>query len=364
MRVLVAMSGGVDSSVAAYLLMREGYEVAGATIQTWAPKDCDKLNTRACCSVEGVEDARSVAHRIGIPYYVLNMAREFKESVVDCFTSEYLEGRTPNPCIACNEWIKFKLFRRKALAMGIDLIATGHYAAVARDGSSGRYHVEEGADKAKDQSYVLYALTQAELAHLRLPLGSYRKNEIRALAREAGLKVFDKPDSQEICFIPSNDYATFLKRELALEEKPGLIKTQGGKVLGEHPGYFHFTIGQRRGLGVAYAHPLYVTRIDKEKNEVIVGSKEEVRARQCRVAHANWMMAPPAVGEEHASRFQVKIRSNHKKAYAEVRQENDRTVAVTFDEPQEAITPGQAAVFYDGPRVMGGGRIDSVDGQD
>jgi tRNA-specific 2-thiouridylase len=356
-RVLVAMSGGVDSSVTAYLLQRAGYEVLGATIQTWASKDCDKLNTRACCSIEGVEDARSVADRLGIPYYVFNFEKEFKAAVVDYFTSEYLKGRTPNPCIACNQKIKFRLFRKRALAMGIDRIATGHYADVRR-GEDGYYYVAEGRDQAKDQSYVLFALSQEELARLVLPLGVYEKGEIRAIARELGLRVSDKPDSQEICFIPSNDYAAFLKRELALEEKHGPVKTKDGRVLGGHRGYFHYTIGQRRGLGIAHREPLYVTAIDAEKNEVIVGTKEEVRGREFEVEGINWMMA---LNGRREFRFQVKIRSTHRKAEAMVRVEDTgRGASVRFEEAQEAITPGQAAVFYTGERVAGGGWIRSA----
>jgi len=356
-RILVAMSGGVDSSVAAYLLKREGYEVVGATIQTWAPKDCDKLNTRACCSVEGVEDARSVADKLGIPYYVFNMEKEFKAAVVDYFTSEYAAGRTPNPCIACNEKIKFKLFRKRALAMGIEDMATGHYARVVKDETSGCYHVAEAADPAKDQSYVLYGLTQEELAHLHLPLGGCRKQEIRALAKEQGLRVFDKPDSQEICFIPSNDYTGFLKKQGVLEDQPGLVKTRDGKILGRHSGYFHFTLGQRKGLGIAHPHPLYVTRIDKENNEVIVGPKEEVRSRRFRVNQMNWALRLNGVRQWQ---FQVKIRSAHKRSDAEVRLLDNGEAEVCFDSPQDAITPGQAAVFYDGDRVMGGGKINTL----
>lgn len=356
-RILVAMSGGVDSSVAAYLLKKEGHDVAGATIQTWAPQDCDKLNTRACCSVEGVDDARSVAEKLGIPYYVFNMEKEFKAAVVDYFTGEYVAGRTPNPCIACNEKIKFKLFRTRALAMGIENIATGHYARVVQDETTGHYHVTEGMDSSKDQSYVLYGLTQEELSHLHLPLGEYRKQEIRAIAKEQGLRVFDKPDSQEICFIPSNDYATFLKNQLTLEDKPGEVKTKDGKVLGKHSGYFHFTLGQRKGLGIAHRHPLYVTRINKETNEVFVGPKEEVRSRKFRVNQVNWL--------QHLNgtvnwRFKVKIRSAHKRAEADVRLLENGEVEVCFENPQESITPGQSAVFYEGDRVMGGGKISSL----
>lgn len=356
-KVLVAMSGGVDSSVAAYLLKEEGYEVLGATIQTWASKDCDKLNTRACCSIDGVDDARSVADKLDIPYFVFNMEKEFKEAVVDYFTREYLNARTPNPCIACNERIKFRLFRQRGMAMDVDFIATGHYAQVLRDEATGYYQVHEAADPSKDQSYVLFSQSQEELAHLKLPLGSWLKKDAREAAKKMGLRVFDKPDSQEICFIPSNDYKTFIKKEKDLADLPGFIKNRAGKVLGEHTGYFNFTVGQRRGLGIAYAEPLYVIHIDKDKNEVIVGNKEEVRTQRFVVENPTWMIPL----DDHREReCEIKIRSQHAKSGGLIRRNEDGTVTASFYIPQDAITPGQAAVFYEGPKVIGGGWIKNV----
>jgi len=356
-KVLVAMSGGVDSSVAAWLLAREGYQVLGATMKTWASESCDKLHTRSCCSREGVEDARRIASRLGIPYAVFDFEKEFKEAVVDYFSAQYLAGMTPNPCIVCNEKIKFRLFRKRAEALGAQWIATGHYARVGRDGASGRYFIEEGLDHEKDQSYVLFSLSQEELAPLVLPLGGLKKTEVRKIAKEAGFPLHDKPDSQEICFIPDDDYAGFLARELSLEGRPGNIRDRNGKILGTHPGYFHFTIGQRRGLGIAHPVPLYVTGVDCRKNEVIVGPKEEVASRSFLVENLHWMLPLKEGGE---GRFQVKIRSAHRRADAAVRAAMDGAVRVEFDKPQEAITPGQAAVFYDGSRIAGGGWIREV----
>ncbi|HNV86443.1 MAG TPA: tRNA 2-thiouridine(34) synthase MnmA [Candidatus Omnitrophota bacterium] len=353
-KVLVAMSGGVDSSVAAYLLKQQGYRVMGATMKTWASEHCDRLGTRACCSREGVRDARDVAAKLSIPYAVFDFEREFKKAVIDYFNAEYLRGRTPNPCIVCNQEIKFKLFRERARALGADRIATGHYAKVLKEGEPSRYYVQEGSDGTKDQSYVLFSLSQKELSHLLLPLGDLKKQRVREIAKEAGLPVSGKADSQEICFIPSNDYAGFLKKEIGLADRPGLIKNREGKILGEHKGFFHFTVGQRKGLGIAHRHPLFVTRIDAEKNEVIAGPKAEVLARTFIADGLNWMMPET---DKAARKFQVKIRSAHKKSDATVHLEKNGTVRVVFDKPQEAITPGQAAVFYDGPTVMGGGWI-------
>lgn len=359
-KILVAMSGGVDSSVTAALLKEEGHDVAGATIRTWASDTCVDRNTKACCGLTGVEDAREVADSLGIPYWVFNFEKEFKQHVVDYFTAEYLKGRTPNPCIACNEHIKFRLFLSRAHQLGYDSIATGHYARLDYDAKEDTFSLAEGLDSSKDQSYVLFPLDRDVLKHLVLPLGRYTKSEIRAKAKGLNLCVADKPDSQEICFIPSNDYGAFLKREKAQRvntQSRGEIRTKEGKILGEHPGFFNYTRGQRRGLGVAYTERLYVIETDPEKNEVVVGTKEDVFNRACEVGKVNWFLKPRG---KFDIRAHVKIRSQHKKAPAILELKKDgQSVKVIFDEPQDAITPGQAAVFYDGPRVLGGGWIDS-----
>ncbi len=354
-KILVAMSGGVDSSVAAALLKEEGHEVAGATIRTWASNTCVSRNTRACCGLTGVEDARDVAERLGIRYWVFNFEEEFKRHVVDYFASEYFKGRTPNPCIACNEHIKFRLFLKRAHQLGFDAIATGHYAQVVYDEKYQAHTIEEGLDAGKDQSYVLFPLGPEVLNHLYLPIGRYEKKEIREKARSLGLRsVMEKPDSQEICFIPSNDHGAFLEKEFQAKPEPGVVRTKEGKVLGEHSGYYQFTRGQRRGLGIPYSERLYVLETLPETNEVIVGTKTEVLDRECRVGRVNWLLKP---SEEKFS-AEVKIRSQHKKAKAAIEKAGENEAHVIFDEPQEAVTPGQAAVIYEGPRILGGGWID------
>jgi tRNA-specific 2-thiouridylase len=306
--------------------------------------------------VIGVEDARKVAWKLGIPHYVFNFETEFKTHVVDYFSNEYLSGRTPNPCIACNQHIKFSLFLKRAKALGYDAIATGHYARLNYDESMERYIIEEGLDRAKDQSYVLFPLSQEILSSLYLPIGSYSKPEIRKMAHGLELCVADKPDSQEICFIPSHDYAQFLRREQKLEDKPGLIQDIHGNVLGKHRGYYHYTIGQRKGLRIPFKHALYVIDLIPSSNTVIVGSKNLVSKASCRVEQINWFI--PLNGTR-SMRIQAKIRSRHEKAWAVLNRLSESEVAIAFDEPQEAVTPGQACVFYDGERILGGGWIAS-----
>ena len=348
------MSGGVDSSVTAALLLEEGHEVAGATIRTWASNTCVNRNSRACCGLTGVEDAREVAERLGIRYWVFNFEEEFKRHVVDYFASEYLKGRTPNPCIACNEHIKFRLFLKRAKQLGFDAIATGHYAQVGFDEKSRAYYIEEGNDPTKDQSYVLFPLDQEILRRLHLPLGTWQKKEIREKARAMSLaSVMEKPDSQEICFIPSHDHATFLEREFGVEKNKGLIRRKSGETLGTHPGYYHFTRGQRRGLGVPYSERLYVLETLPETNEVVVGTHSEILDQEFRAGRVNWFLKPSG----KSFRALVKIRSQHQKAPARVEILAEDQVQVTFQEPQEAATPGQAAVFYEGSKVIGGGWI-------
>lgn len=358
-KILVAMSGGVDSSVTAALLQEEGHEVAGATIRTWASGQCADLNTRACCGISGVEDARDVADTLGIPYWVFNFEEDFKKYVVDYFAAEYKKGRTPNPCVACNEHIKFRLFLERGRQLGYDYIATGHYAQVHYDADKNGYYLSEGIDAHKDQSYVLFPLQKELLPHLFLPLGGFTKQEIRAKAKEYNLCVMNKPDSQEICFIPSNDYGAFLEKEYMNKEGlPGEIKTTDGKVIGQHNGYYHYTRGQRRGLGVAHSERLYVIDTDAASNEVIVGTKEQVLDQTFEVGRMNWFLQPEAGS---VLKCDVKIRAQHKKASATVTVLNENHVRISFDQPQDAITCGQGAVIYDGTKILGGGWIDRIE---
>ena len=353
-RVLVAMSGGVDSSVAAALLVEQGYECIGVTMQLW-PEDLPLAHESGCCSLSAVEDARRVANKLGIPYYVLNFAHSFAEEVIERFAEEYLRGRTPNPCIVCNEKVKFGTFLQKALELGCDYVATGHYARVEYDPERGRYFLKRGKDPKKDQSYTLYGLTQEQLARTLLPLGAYHKDEVRAIARELGLVTASKPDSQEICFVPEGDYRAFMERYKPESKRPGPIVDLDGNVLGEHQGIAFYTIGQRKGLGITHPTPLYVVAIDEATNTVVVGPREAVQGMSLLADPVNLIAVPELAGPMEVT---CKIRYRVQEAPATIVPGEDGAVITHFEEPQSAITPGQSVVWYDGDIVIGGGIIE------
>ncbi len=349
------MSGGVDSSVAALLLHREGYDVVGVTMRLWSvERDDVPASSKRCCSVEDVEDARRVCHAIGVPHYFVNFEREFQSHVIDYFVREYDRGRTPHPCLACNDKIKFDFLLRRAMFLDADYIATGHYGRV-RENSEGRYELLKGVDASKDQSYVLFTLGQSELSRLLLPVGEYRKEEIREMAAESGLLVANKPDSQEICFIPNNDYREFVSERV--KPRPGNLVNVEGDVLGSHPGIQFFTIGQRRGLGLPgnTQKPLYVTRIDADSNEVTLGGSEDLLRASLWASRVNYISGDPPADMTNVT---AKIRYKASEARASVVPLDDGWAEIRFAEPQRAVTPGQAVVFYDENRILGGGYIE------
>ena len=348
------MSGGVDSSLAAALLKKEGFDVIGVTFRMWPKEECGTSFERACCSLEAVTRARAVAGDLGIPYYVFDMSKEFKEEVIDYFSKEYLKGLTPNPCVVCNEKIKFGLLLEKARALGARYIATGHYANVEEDKRSGRFLLKEGKDKLKDQSYFLFSLKQEQLRHVIFPLGGYTKARTKTLAKRLKLKSSGAVPSQDICFVQGTGYAEYIKKRAGEELVPGEIVDKEGHLLGTHKGIPFYTIGQRRGLGVAYKEPLYVTGIDIANNRIIVGTKDEVLKKGLIADRVNWIAV---CGIKKAIRTTARIRYNAAKAKAVISRVGTRSVKVEFDEPQEAPTPGQAVVFYDKDVVIGGGWI-------
>ena len=360
MRVVVAMSGGVDSSVAAAIIKREGYQVIGVTMQIWpSNKRADEVDRfGGCCGIDNIDDARRVAYKLGIPHYVVNFRDIFTQTVIADFCQEYSLGRTPNPCIKCNQYIKFDALLEKTRELGADFVATGHYARVESDTARGRYLLKQGIDRGKDQTYVLYPLTQEQLAHTLLPLGDFTKARVREIARELELPVAAKPESQEICFIPDNNYRKFLEDYIPQAVKSGPILDRQGDTLGKHRGIPFYTVGQRQGLGISAKEPLYVIAIESERNAIMVGSKKEVYANELLASGLNWITITQL---KQPIEVKAKIRYQHEAAEAVITPLNEDRVQVRFKEPQMAITPGQAIVFYDGDLVIGGGTIEIIE---
>ena len=349
------MSGGVDSSVAAYLLKEQGYEVIGVTMQIWQDEEeAAKEENGGCCGLTAVDDARRVAQALDIPYYVMNFKKEFKCRVIDYFVEEYLQGRTPNPCIACNRYVKWESLLQRSMEIGADYIATGHYARIDQL-PNGRFAIRNSVTAAKDQTYALYNLTQFQLSHTLMPVGDYTKEEIRQIALDRKLPVAHKPDSQEICFVPDQDYASFIDREVpGRVPGPGNFVTKDGKVLGQHKGITHYTVGQRRGLEIAAGHRIFVTEIRPETNEVVLGENEDTFTDTVICDRVNFMAIPDLTEPVRAL---AKIRYNHKGEYCTLEKQADGKVVCSFERPVRAATPGQAVVFYDGEHVLGGGTI-------
>jgi len=359
-RVLVAMSGGVDSAVAAALLHQQGYDVIGVTMRLYTESDDGALRSgRTCCGIEDVGDARAAAQRIGIPHYTLNLEREFERDVISTFVDAYANGRTPNPCLACNEKVKFSALLDRAIAMGVDRLATGHYARnVYEDGA---YRLHRAVDDDKDQSYVLYTLGQDALARTMFPLGDMTKAETREVARSLGLGLADKPDSVDICFVPGGDYRALVASR-GVVGRPGVIELTDGTPVGAHAGIERFTVGQRKGLGVPGPEPRFVTSIDVQRNVIVVGDEDALSSRIVRASAARWVVAPPAIGE----RLSARVRYHAEQAEAWVTgygtgDDADR-FTIEFARPVRAAAPGQALVLYRGTEVVGGGTIDSSAG--
>ncbi|PLX85164.1 MAG: tRNA 2-thiouridine(34) synthase MnmA [Desulfuromonas sp.] len=354
-RIVVAMSGGVDSSVTAALLKEQGHEVIGMTMQIW---DYGRFTAEhgdtfgSCCSLDDVHDARRVAEGLGIPFYVVNFEKDFQQQVIDAFCDDYFAGRTPNPCVLCNQVLKFELLLRRARELEADWLATGHYARIVEDG--GAFSLRKGLDDRKDQSYFLYTLSQEQMKRVLFPLGGMSKDEVRAHAARFSLRVAEKAESQDICFVPDGDYVRFLEDERGAGKMDGDIVHVSGEKLGTHRGTYRYTVGQRRGLGIGWSEPLFVVGIDAEKRRVIVGERKHLERSELTVHQAHW----PGKVPEGPLRALCRIRYRHREQPALITPLENGRARVQFDEPQQGVTPGQAAVFYEGDRVIGGGSIE------